>query len=163
MKKTAFFLVIFFGFIIFLNSLAAFAGSKPDNSKEDIKKIKERLVLLRNWQLMEEFDLSSQRAQKVFNILKRFDDKRIKLIQKRRKIINKLRQAVKNRSYSDKKLNKLMDEFNKVNIAIAKLPNEERLELSTVFTPREQARYILFAQRFARNMRQIVKRSRASK
>ncbi len=156
MKNTAFIIMGILWIILFSNNFAAFAGPTNVNLRE----VKERLITLRNWQLMEEFNLSPQKAQRVFNILKGFDDKRIRLIQKRRKIINKLRHAVENGSISNNELNRLMNELNKINIAIARLPDEERRALSGVFTPQEQARYILFSQRFARNIRQAMRRSK---
>ncbi len=124
------------------------------------KEIKERLITLRNWQLMEELNLKGNRAQRVFDILKRFDDEREALIMKRRRLLRKLKDALETGSMSDAELKRLMTEITETNVALARIPQKELRGLEQVFTPRELARYLLFSQRFARQVRRLLARPR---
>lgn len=120
------------------------------------RNLKEKLATLRNWQLMEEFDLSPERAQKVFSILSSFDDKRAKFLIKRRKIIQDIRNRIESKKSNPDALNGLMKKLSDTNVQLAKLPEEERIALSEIFSTVEQAHYILFAEKFAKNLRRIM-------
>ena len=122
----------------------------------DSGNLKEKLTTLRNWQLMEEFDLSPERAQKVFSILSRFDDRRVELLTSRRRIIDQLRKNVREGNNAPERLNRLMEDLSKTNVQLARLPEKERKALSGLFSPVEQARYLLFSENFARNLRKIL-------
>ena len=121
-------------------------------------KIKERLVTLRNWKLMEEFNLSGDKANRVFNILKGFDDRREDLILKRRRFYRNLRAELQRPQPSEEGLKNLIREITSLNIELARLPQEEVQALAAVFTVTEQARYLLFAERFARQARRLLAR-----
>jgi hypothetical protein len=56
------------------------------------------------------------------------------------------------------KIKSLVKQVTKINVDIAALSGEEVNALSEVFSPEEQAKYLLFTDRFARNMRQIMKK-----
>ncbi len=121
--------------------------------------IKERLITLRNWKLMEELNLSGERAQKVFKILSRFDSERERLLLKRKRLIKRLREAI-DRSAQDDELKRLMDDLTSTNIELSKIPQRELEGLKEVFSTRELARYLLFSQRFAREARRLIERDR---
>ncbi len=135
--------------------------------QQDRAKIEERLRTLRNWELMEHFDLSPERAQKIFRILKRFDDRRIDLIRKRHRLLKELRQAVATgrvgSGRDETKLNRLMDELSAASVALARVPDKERRALAEVFSPAEQARYILFVNDFSRDMRRVIAKERGGR
>jgi hypothetical protein len=122
--------------------------------------LKEKLTTLRNWQLMEEFDLSPERAQKVFSILDRFDDMRADLLLRRRKIIKDIMAGVETKGSKPGRLDRLMKSLAETNVQLARLPEKERNALSGIFSMEEQARYILFAERFAKNLRRILMNER---
>ncbi len=121
-------------------------------------KIKERLVTLRNWKLMEEFNLSGDKANRVFNILKGFDDRREDLILKRRRFYGNLKAELQMPQPSEEGLKNLIQEITGLNIELARLQGEEVQALATVFTVTEQARYLLFSERFAREARRLLAR-----
>ncbi len=132
----------------------SFFGKKQNKAKD----IKERLITLRNWELMEEFNLKGERAQRVFDILKRFDDEREFLIRKRRRLLGRLREGLRTGSLSDARIKKLLTEITNTNVELARIPQKELKGLEKVFSPRELARYMLFSQRFAQQARRLLLR-----
>ncbi len=123
-------------------------------------KLRDRLTTLRNWQLMEDFDLTPEKSQQVFTILKKFDDQRVKLIRQRQNILERLRDTITTQSPQSDVLEGLMLKLSKTSVKLARIPEQERRALAEIFSPREQARYILFVNDFAKDMRRVIKNSR---
>ncbi len=151
-------MVVTVTFLIFASTTQALAG-KITKREERAKQLKERLITLRNWELMEEFDLKGQKAQKVFSILSQFDRERQDLIIKRRRLISQLRDALETGDRPDKEIKDLIKGITQCNVDLAKIPKKELKALEEVFNPRELARYLLFSQRFARQARRLLGRS----
>ena len=128
--------------------------------KHNQTKLRDRLTTLRNWQLMEEFDLTPEKSQQVFTILKKFDDQRVKLIRRRQKILADLRDTVATQAPESDVLEGLMLKLSKTSVKLARIPEQERQALAAIFSPREQARYILFVNDFAKDMRRVIKNQR---
>ncbi|NPA93968.1 MAG: hypothetical protein GXO58_00900 [Thermodesulfobacteria bacterium] len=139
---------------------ASFAMDKEDKRAREIL---ERLMTLRNWQLMEEFHIKGEKAQKVFEILSKYDKERESLILKRRHLMNCLKDAVSDESTPEKELSQLMNQVLDVNIQIATIPKKEIQGLKQVFDTRQCAKYLLFSQKFAREIRAIVLRPSGKK
>ncbi len=146
MKKYVFALVFFIMLTVTAQADAVHPGLAFENARAD------RLITLRNWKLMEEFNLSGERARRVFGILKDFDRKRVDLIRQRRRILKDIRAELSSASCSKPKLKRLIRDYNKANVDLAKLPAQESMALNPVFTLKERARYILFSERFARQL-----------
>lgn len=144
-----------FVFSIFILLVSCPAGAAPDFSKQE--RLKERLITMRNWKLMQELDLSGGKAQEVFNILKKYDDKRERLILRRRRLLRDLREESARDGASEEALKRLMKDLIRVNVLLAGLPEEEVKGLSSVFSLKEQARYLLFVERFGREMQRVIR------
>ncbi len=151
MKKIFYLTCLFLFVSILANSNAAAFNQN---------RTRDRLTTLRNWQLMEDFDLSPEKSQKVFSILKKFDDQRVKLIHQRQSLLAELRSAVDSGTLQREKLEKLMQKLSKTGIQLARIPENERQALAVVFTPGEQARYIIFVNDFAKDMRRAIRDKR---
>jgi len=120
------------------------------------EKFKERLVTMRNWKLMEEFNLSGEKAQNVFNILKKYDDERERLIIRRRDLFKDLKEEADSAEASEEKLIELIGKLRQINVELARLPEQELKGLGAVFNLKDQARYLLFVERFGREMQRLV-------
>ncbi len=152
--KKIFYLGALFLLAVTLANPEAFAFNQKQT------RLRERLTTLRNWQLMEDFDLSPEKSQQVFTILKKFDDQRVKLIRQRQNILAELRDAVAAPAPPNDGLEKLMLKLSKTSVKLARIPEQERQALAEIFSPREQARYILFVNDFAKDMRRVIKNKR---
>ena len=125
--------------------------SSMDNPPEELR---ERIVTLRNWRLMEVLDLKGARAERVFSILKGFDRRREELIRERRRLIHKLNQLLKEGDTEE--INRTLKRLLDTEISIAKLKKEELNALSEVLSPEERARYLLFIERFSRELKRLI-------
>jgi len=139
--------------IVFVLVSGVWAAPPLRPKQEDLR---ERLVTMRNWKLMEELGLSGEKAQKVFNILKKYDDERERLIIKRRDLFIDLREETDSAEASDEKLRELIKELIQVNVDLARLPEKEIEGLGTVFSLKDQARYLVFVEKFGREMQRVV-------
>ena len=121
------------------------------------KDFKKQVITLRNWELMQEFNLEGKRATKVFNILKKYDDQREKILVKRRQLLKNLKEKVENPAIPEEELTKLIKEVKEIDVQLAELREKEIKALSKVFSIREIGKYVLFMERFPRMMRKALR------
>ena len=121
------------------------------------KDLKKQVITLRNWELMQEFNLEGERATKVFNILKKYDDQREKILVKRRQLLKNLKEKVENPAIPEEELTKLIKEVKEIDVQLAELRGKEIKALSKVFSIREIGKYVLFMERFPRMMRKALR------
>jgi len=124
------------------------------------KDLKKQVITLRNWELMQEFNLEGESATKVFNILKKYDDEREKILVKRRQLLKNLKEKVENPAIPEEELTKLIKEVKEIDVQLAKLRGKEIKALSKVFSIREIGKYVLFMERFPRMMRKALRMHR---
>ncbi|MDL1965616.1 MAG: hypothetical protein LWW90_02960 [Candidatus Desulfofervidus auxilii] len=127
------------------------------------KDVKKQVITLRNWELMQEFNLEGERATEVFNILKKYDDQREKILVKRRQILKNLKEKVENPAIPEEELTKLIKEVKEIDAQLAELKGKEIKALSKVFSIREIGKYVLFMERFPRMMREALRMHRMQK
>jgi len=121
------------------------------------KDFKKQVITLRNWELMQEFNLEGKRATEVFNILKKYDDQREKILVKRRQLLKNLKEKVENPAIPEEELTKLIKEVKEIDVQLAELRGKEIKALSKVFSIREIGKYVLFMERFPRMMRKALR------
>ena len=121
------------------------------------KDLKKQVITLRNWELMQEFNLEGKRATEVFNILKKYDDQREKILVKRRQLLKNLKEKVENPAIPEEELTKLIKEVKEIDVQLAELRGKEIKALSKVFSIREIGKYVLFMERFPRMMRKALR------
>ena len=121
------------------------------------KELKKQVITLRNWELMQEFNLEGERATEVFNILKKYDDQREKILVKRRQLLKNLKEKVENPAIPEEELTKLIKEVKEIDVQLAELKGKEIKALSKVFSIREIGKYVLFMERFPRMMRKALR------
>ncbi len=127
------------------------------------KDLKKQVITLRNWELMQEFNLEGERATEVFNILKKYDDQREKILVKRRQLLKNLKEKVENPAIPEEELTKLIKEVKEIDVQLAELRGKEIKALSKVFSIREIGKYVLFMERFPRMMREALRMHRMQK
>ncbi|MEA3386534.1 MAG: hypothetical protein U9Q89_08865 [Thermodesulfobacteriota bacterium] len=145
--------ILFCALALVLMISECFAGPGFRDRPGDLK---ERFVILRNWELLQAFDLSEKEAQKVFEILKKYDDDRVELINKRRQLLKGLREDVDRSSSPDARLSELMQDLTDTNVELAGLPKRQLEGLGEVFNIRDQARFLLFSEKFAGQVRMLI-------
>jgi hypothetical protein len=125
-----------------------------EKTSAKIEEIAKRIELIRMWKLTEELNLNEETGKKLFPILEKYDRKRIEWMEKRRKIMRSLRNSLKE---GDKE---------GIRLAIKKWGDNEKVirdikirrleEIKGVLTVEQLAKYILFEERFEREIRRII-------
>ena len=132
-------------------------------SIEKREKIRKRIELIRMWKLTEELDLTEETGAKLFPILHKYDEKRIRLQKERRNSMNQLRKALEDEGTSDEEIESAMDKVGKNALAASDLLRQQREELKGVLAPRQRAKFILFQREFHREIRKIIAEARERK
>lgn len=128
-------------------------------SKEEEIRTMEKVETIRNWKLMDVLNLSQDRAQKVFTILRKFDLQRRKLIQERRSLREKLIKASRGEAVKGDVRGIALRYLN-VGVELAKLRVRELQALEKELSPQEEAKYVLFTERFNREIMRMIIRER---
>ncbi len=76
----------------------------------------------------------------------------------KRALMKALRREVSDPATPQERLKDLIERYHDLNRKIAELPKREMEGLSRVFSTRELARYILFSERFSRDLKATVYR-----
>ena len=137
-----------------------FGGDESHQPIERRENIRKRIELIRMWKLTKELDLTEETGAKLFPILHKYDEKRVKLEKERRNIMNQLRKALENEATSDEEVEAAMDDLEKNALAASDLIRQQREEFKGVLSPRQQAKFILFQRRFHREIRKIIAEAR---
>ncbi len=122
-------------------------------------RIAEKLEALRNWKLMDVLDLSQDRAQRVFMILRPFDKRRETLLKERRQVRRSLAAAVRGKAVKGD-LKSLARRYLAIGTDLAKLRERELGALEKELTPAEEAKYLLFMDRFHMQIVRMLTRGR---
>jgi len=143
--------------VVFLCLLSIPVLSMGGVSKEEETRTMEKVETIRNWKLMDVLNLSHDRAQRLFIVLRKFDLQRRKLVQERRNLRDKLIKASRGKAVKgDVRVMSLR--YLNVGVELARLRVKELQALEKELSPREEAKYVLFTERFNREiMRMIIK------
>jgi hypothetical protein len=138
-------------------------GDGSPQSIEKRQKIRKRIELIRMWKLTEELDLTEETWVKLFPILRKYDEKWIKLREERRNSIKQLRKALKDKAISDQEIEAAIDSVAQHAEAMSELLRQQNGELKGILSPRQRAKFILFQRRFQREIRTIIAEARERK
>ena len=120
-------------------------------------RIAEKLEALRNWKLMDVLDLSQEEAQELFMVLRRFDSKRRALLKERRTVRRRLIRAARGQKVNGD-VRALAARYLAIGTELAKLREQELKALEKRLTPQEEAKYLLFMDRFHREIIRMLSR-----
>ncbi|RLA84900.1 MAG: hypothetical protein DRG40_05435 [Deltaproteobacteria bacterium] len=123
------------------------------------KRVRERIQMLRMWKLTEELDLTEKEAAELFPIFGKYEKKRAKLHHQRRRLLDKLRGLIQ-KGAPPERINEVIRKLEANYRELSRMREEEWEEVKRVLTPDQQARYILFHERFARDMWRMIQKKR---
>jgi len=115
---------------------------------------RERLKTLRIWKMTESLDLSSEQSAAFFPKLKDFEKYIRSKQKKQRELMQEITEKINESDYSPNKsdVKKLIHQLAEIEKDIITQKEEFINDLSTVFTPEQQLKYIVFENRFRRNL-----------
>ena len=132
-----------------LTPAAAWAKPVPNRQR-----MMEKLETIKMWKLMDALNLDSATALKVFPIIKETDRKKVELLRKKRDLTRQIRDQIKNNTVQPEKIDALAARLFDLTEQLCTLSKEEYKKLKPVLTERQLAQYLLFQQRFRRELLQ---------
>jgi Spy/CpxP family protein refolding chaperone len=124
----------------------------PEKREETRKKIE----AVRIWRLTEELKLDSDKSAKLSSLLSSLDQKRRDIQRDQAETMRTLRQTLKALKPDEAKIRPLLDKLEHDHHAMQELRNRELKDLKDLLTTEQQARFLLFQQRFQREMREMI-------
>jgi hypothetical protein len=108
--------------------------------------------------VVDALDLSDEKALQMRDILKRADDRRLELTQKRDKLDSKLRAALAKTPVDAPALGQLVTDSHAVQRELASLPEHTFSEAQKILTVEQQAKLLLFRRDLQGEVRQAIRR-----
>lgn len=115
------------------------------------------LEMLRMWRLTKELDLSEEEAAKVFPLLGRYSRKRQQLQSQRWRLLRELRELLDEEAPPEQ-LEEKMRQIEAKTRELEELRWKEWQEIKRILSPEKQARYLLFHERFVRDLWKILRK-----
>ncbi len=144
-----------FIFIAAATLFAVFLGSTADSRPKPLpnrQRVMEKIETIKMWKLMDALNLDSETALKVFPIIKAMDEKRTRLIEQKRALLWKLRQSIRDKTSEKAAVDSMAAKLFDLTERICALSREEYQKLKGVLTEEQLGRYLLFQQRFRREL-----------
>jgi len=148
-------------FLVGLLALPAQGAAQPARQRgnEDRRAaLEEKVELMLIWQLTDVLGLDEESGRQVLPIIKKYNRQRRKLVRSQQKLRRRLRQAITDED--EEKIEALLAEFRRGKERLNQLVEEEISALEEVLTTTQLAKYILFRERFERQLREIIFQAR---
>ncbi|MBI5026409.1 MAG: hypothetical protein HZC12_06745 [Nitrospirae bacterium] len=145
-------------FLVFGFSLNGMAEPPEDiekpPSKEQMEKVRRRIATLKMWRLTQAIDLDEKTSAQLFPLLNKYDKKRVEIKNAMRDDMKQLREALKEKREGN--LKNILDRLEQNRKALQGINDEEKVELKKILTIEQQARFIIFQQKFHKEIRKII-------
>jgi Spy/CpxP family protein refolding chaperone len=117
---------------------------------------KEMVETIRIYKITEELDLSEDQSVRFFPKLKEMRTAHEEYIASRRRLSEQLEGYLKDPNKFAKDIKSLVSELEAVETKLREKETRIKKEIGNILTPEQQAKYMLFQQRFNREMREMV-------
>ena len=143
-------------------SLVSYGAMATDDQKKplrrhDMKRIHDRVRLLRMWKCTEYLKLDEETGAKFFPIMNRYDDQRLALNEERVGVLKDIKAELDKETPDDKKLGELIGKAEELRRKMEKLNQDEWNELKKVISIKQQAKLLLFYRDFDRDLYRMVR------
>lgn len=142
--------------LLFLPVIVA-AHPPPEPPPLERGKPKKMIHAIRIWKLTEELDLSEEQLAKFLPKLNRLDDTKEEFHKKRADAIKEMRHLLESEKVSEKELKKKIGEIEGIRKEFEKEKDKTRAEIKKILTIPQQARFIIFQEKFERHMKEIIR------
>jgi hypothetical protein len=141
-------------------SSAASATKSPSGQTHAVKdalnqereRIKHRIEMIRMWGLVSELNLDAGKAKIFFPIINEYQQRKNIAARKMHEIRVRMAEVLSKDGSSSQDIQRLINEYSAAASEQAKLSQEEFNKLGEILTLRQQAQYILFGDRFNREL-----------
>jgi Spy/CpxP family protein refolding chaperone len=123
------------------------------------KKMREKLMTVKIWEMSERLDLSDEQAIKLFPIMRKQKAAIDSLKGEVENSFKKIRELVDSKA-NEKKISAAIEDYKNAKIMINETEIEYINKISEVLTPQKVAKYLIFEREFRRKMMDIIKQRR---
>lgn len=123
--------------------------------QERREELRERIELIWMWKLTEELDLTQEEGAKVFPILRQYEEKKRTLRDENRELVWELDRLIKANA-SEGKLKKAIGALAENEKKFHQVQEEGFQELEKILSVEQQAKYIVFQEKFRREIRGLI-------
>jgi hypothetical protein len=153
MKK---FIAITLSILMIATAVVAFAQQSKDDRAAERARIQAKMEELKTEILISQLGFSNTTVTKLTSIDKKYKDKKKALIIEGRDNNKALREALKNEPVNETELKSILKKRTSISDKMFDLRKQEENEISKLLSTEDFARYIVFNQRFKRQMRGFV-------
>ena len=128
-------------------------NSPPPGSRQEAL---QRITMLRIFKLTEMLELNEEDAARLFPVIQRYDRQFREIMEKKEKLMHRLRQELQQERPDEAKLHKLVDEILVLEREAMRLRTEQFKELKQILTAQQYAKYLIFDQRFREDLNRML-------
>ncbi|MEW6002221.1 MAG: hypothetical protein AB1638_06185 [Nitrospirota bacterium] len=155
--------LLIFLILLFLGIAVKSMAELPDDfdeppTREQMGKVRERIETLRIWKLTKALDLDDRTSAQLFPVLNRYDKKRVEIEHALWSGMRELKESLKGKR--EGQLKGIIERLEADHKALQRINDSEREELKKILTVEQQAKFILFQQKFNREIKKIIAEAR---
>ena len=129
---------------------------QPEENTDRRDKIKERVGDLKKELLISRLEFDDATSEKLIEINEKYFELMIEKVTERKDTMEALEELYKQEEVSEKEINTLIDDLFDIDDEITNLRTKENKEISSLLTTEEFGRYLIFNERFNREIRKII-------
>ena len=133
----------------------------PEKEAERLKaeqKIRERIEMLRMWKLLEALDLSTEQSEIFLPILNDFRKEQKELEKAKRESLKMLKEEISKEEMDHRKIEKILNDLEENRVLFEKKRENFLSAAKEVLSLEQQAKLVLFEERFAEHIKEMIKR-----
>lgn len=147
--------------LVFLALAASVAAQPPPSPFEEDgpmrKQIREKIQTMKIWKLTEEVGLSPEQSEKFFPIYNKHQKALEELEASRRELVDRLERMSNSAEVSDKEISETTRQLEEIPGKIIEERNKFMREISAVLPLRQQAKLMVFEERFRQRLQEFVR------
>lgn len=152
-------LVLMVSFVCMPNIiLAQWRPHGKEGKFEEKQQVRERIEQMRMWKLLEVLDLSDEQAEGFLPILNAFQKQQKELEHKKRESLKVLEDELNKKSVDLKKVQTFLEDLEKNRVLFEKNRVSFLSKAKEVLSLEQQAKLVLFEERFAERMKQMIRK-----
>ncbi len=130
------------------------AGPPTDAQREEVRK---KIEAIRIWRLTEALDLDANTSAQLSSLFASLDNKRQEIQRDQANVLRELKISLQSSKPEEAKLKTLLERLEKNRRAMYDLRDQEAESIKKILSVEQQARLVLFQQRFQREMRNMLR------
>lgn len=132
-------------------------GPGPGGRRPNREKMRERLNTIKIWKMTEAVGLTTEQSEKFFPIYNQQRKDHEKLEKERFELVDKLSNLADEHDGSDSEINKTIDKLIDHDGKFAQLRKKYLKEIAAVISVKQQARLLVFEERFRRRLQEDIR------